>query len=242
MKYFVLGAFSSAFFLYGIALVYGATGIDQPRRRSRASSPPTCSPTTACCWPASRCCWSGFGFKVAAVPFHVLDPRRVPGRPTPDRRLHGLGREGRRLRRAAPGVRARPSPATAPTGSRSSTRSPCSPCWSARCSPSCQTDVKRMLAYSSISHAGFILVGVAGGHRPGHLGGALLPGRLHVHGRRQLRRRHRGRPHGRRRTTPRRLPGPRPRGRPVLAARLHRVPARPGRRAAHRRASSPSST
>ena len=45
-----------------------------------------------------------------------------------------------------------------------------------------QTDVKRMMAYSSINHAGFILVGGAGGHRRGRRGRALLPGRLHVHG------------------------------------------------------------
>ena len=56
VKYFVLGAFSSAFFLYGIALVYGATGstnlvdISGVPRHHRARR------HAACCWPASRCC------------------------------------------------------------------------------------------------------------------------------------------------------------------------------------------
>ena len=46
----------------------------------------------------------GFGFKVAAVPFHCVDARRLPGRAHAGRRVHGLGGQGRRLRRAAAGL------------------------------------------------------------------------------------------------------------------------------------------
>ena len=64
-----------------------------------------------------------------------------------------------------------------------------------------QRDVKRMLAYSSINHAGFILLGVESATAAGRERLALLPGRLHVHDHRQLRHRHRARPPGGRATT-----------------------------------------
>ena len=52
-----------------------------------------------------------------------------------------------------------------------------------------QTDVKRLLAYSSIAHAGFILVGLLGLSQAGPVGHAVLPAGLRVHHRRRLRRR-----------------------------------------------------
>ena len=98
-----------------------------------------------------------------------------------------------------------------------------------------QTNVKRMLAYSSINHAGFILVAVAAATLAGIHGGALLPGGLHVHGRRHLRR---GQP-GVGRTGDARTSLVDYRGlsrsNPLLALALDRLPARPGRRAVHRR-------
>ena len=83
LKYFLLGAFSTAFLLYGIALVYGATGTTNltiiagriahvsARRRARCSSP------------ASRMLLIGFGFKVATVPFHMWAPDVYEGAPSP---------------------------------------------------------------------------------------------------------------------------------------------------------------
>ena len=166
MKYFVLGAFSSAFFLYGIALVYGATGTHQPaptigdfladqRAHQQRHAAGRASP---CCWSA----WVQGGG--GAVP--RLDARRLPGRAQPGGRLHGLGREGGRLRRAAPGLRRHVRARTGPTGSRSSTSLAVATLLVGAVLAVVQTDVKRMLAYSSISHAGFILVGVAGRQRP----------------------------------------------------------------------------
>ena len=58
VKYFVLGAFSSAFFLYGIALIYGATGSTNLVDISAFLVDHGARPTAACCWPARRCCWS----------------------------------------------------------------------------------------------------------------------------------------------------------------------------------------
>ena len=138
VKYFVLGAFSSAFFLYGIALDLRRHRLHQPRRdlgvpvhhRAGRQRPAARRPR--------RCCSSGFGFKVAAVPFHFWTPDVYQGAPEPERGVDGLGREGGRLRRAAagllPGLRHLP----ASTGSRSSTPSPRSRWSSARCSPSCR--------------------------------------------------------------------------------------------------------
>ena len=51
MKYFLLGAFSSAFFLYGIALIYGYAGSFDARRHRHGASRHGSAPT-ACCWPA----------------------------------------------------------------------------------------------------------------------------------------------------------------------------------------------
>ena len=137
-----------------------STIADLPRR-------PTClAARRGCCWPASPCCWSGFGFKVAAVPFHAWTPRRLPGLADPGRRLHGLGREGRRLRRPAPGLRRRPSPTYAADWQPIVYVLAVLTLVVGAVLAVVQTNVKRMLAYSSINHAGFILVGVAGRHRP----------------------------------------------------------------------------
>ena len=80
----------------------------------------------------------GFGFKVAAVPFHSWTPDVYQGSPTPVGRVHGGGRQGGRLRRAAPGPASRRSPPTPTTGSRTSTPWPWRRCSSGRCSPSCR--------------------------------------------------------------------------------------------------------
>ena len=84
LKYFVLGGFSSAFFLYGIALIYGATG---------STNITTMVDTLAGTIPVERndalvlagvaLLLVGLGFKVAAVPFHVWTPDVYQGAPTP---------------------------------------------------------------------------------------------------------------------------------------------------------------
>ena len=159
--------FSSAFFLYGIALVYGATGrtnlvdiktlpvanvLDRQRPAPRRPRPA-----------ARRLRLQG---RRRAVP--LVDPRRVRGRAD--------ARSSRSWPRAS---RWPPSPASCGSSSSPSrhlradwqpdrrTPWPCSRWSSAPCSPSCRPNVKRMLAYSSISHAGFILVAVEAGTAQG---------------------------------------------------------------------------
>ena len=85
LKYFVLGAFSSAFFLYGIALIYGATGstnlIDDQQLPAPANSPDR--QRILLLLGGSALLLVGFGFKVAAVPFHSWTPDVYHGAPTP---------------------------------------------------------------------------------------------------------------------------------------------------------------
>ena len=171
VKYFVLGAFSSAFFLYGIALVYGGTGstnlveISDVLLHHRAGRQ---RPGAGRARPPAR---RASAFKVAAVPFHFWTPDVYQGAPSPSVAWMASGVKvagfAGLLRVFYLGLRHLP----ASTGSRSSTCSPPSPWSSGRVLAIVQTDVKRMLAYSSINHAGFILVAVQAASELGVAGG-----------------------------------------------------------------------
>src|SRR4029450_6392506 len=80
LKYFLIGAFASAFLLYGIALIYGATGeTNLMRIGERLASGPL-----SLLGPLGMgLLLIGFGFKVAAVPFHMWAPDVYDGAPTP---------------------------------------------------------------------------------------------------------------------------------------------------------------
>ena len=82
MKYFITGAFSSAFFLYGVALLYGVSGSTSLARIAAADRPRALGRPRP-----SRCSGVGFllvgfGFKVASVPFHMWAPDVYEGAPT----------------------------------------------------------------------------------------------------------------------------------------------------------------
>ena len=157
MKYFLLGAFSSAFFLYGVALAYGATGSTNLSEIAGKLSGEVGG--VALALGAAGLLATGFGFKVAAVPFHMWTPDAYQGAPTCVTAFMSAGTKvaafGAFLRvfntAFSPlvwdwrpfvwGVAA----VTMVVGSVLAIA---------------QTDVKRMLAYSSIAHAGFILVGI----------------------------------------------------------------------------------
>ena len=160
IKYFVLGGFSSAFFLYGIALIYGATG-------STNMAPDLQLPRHAPCCSDKGLLFAGIALLLVglrlqggrrAVP-HV-DARRVPGRAHADHRLHGVGVQGGRLRRAAAGLLDRVHRLPRRLAAGDLRPGGAVACVVGSVLAIVQTDVKRMLAYSSISHAGFILVGV----------------------------------------------------------------------------------
>jgi len=160
MKYFVLGSFSSAIFLYGVALIYGATGttrLDQMNPLLGAIVEADASRSLALAGMALLIV--GLGFKVAAVPFHTWTPDVYQGSPSPvtgfmaaAAKAAGFAGMMRVLTLGLLPLRNDWRPAiwalavlTLVVGSVLAI---------------VQTDVKRMLAYSSISHAGYVLVGV----------------------------------------------------------------------------------
>jgi NADH-quinone oxidoreductase subunit N len=157
IKYFVLGAFSSAFFLYGVALVYGATGSTNLGFVARYRRETTL--TEGVLLGGLAFLLVGLGFKVAAVPFHMWTPDVYEGSPSP---VTGF--------MAAAAKAAGFSALLRIVFSTFSTnRLDWEPIVWALAVLSLvvgsvlavvQTDVKRMLAYSSISHAGYILVGL----------------------------------------------------------------------------------
>lgn len=155
LKYFVLGAFSSALFLYGIALVYGATG-----GTNLASLTPL--PGTGHLLPTGLLfLLSGFLFKIAAVPFHMWAPDVYEGAPTPVTafmatavKAAGFGA----LLRFVWGV-AGGAPGIDLTGALSVLA--ILTMTVGNLGALTQPDVKRMLAFSSVAHAGYLLVGVA---------------------------------------------------------------------------------
>ena len=80
MKYFITGAFSSAFFLYGVALLYGISGSTWLVRIAPALHPSSESAALGVLGVALLLV--GFGFKVASVPFHMWVPDVYEGAPT----------------------------------------------------------------------------------------------------------------------------------------------------------------
>jgi NADH-quinone oxidoreductase subunit N len=76
LKYFLLGAFSTGFLLYGIALIYGATGQTNLTEIAAAAEP------TLLFFAGSALLLVGIFFKIAAVPFHMWTPDVYQGTPT----------------------------------------------------------------------------------------------------------------------------------------------------------------
>src|ERR1700681_3289705 len=85
MKYFLLGSFATAFFLYGIALVYGATGTTIVTRMADADS------SSILLKLGLALVLIGLGFKVAAAPFQIWTPDVYEGAPTPVTALFSAG-------------------------------------------------------------------------------------------------------------------------------------------------------
>ncbi|MBI4674204.1 MAG: NADH-quinone oxidoreductase subunit N [Chloroflexi bacterium] len=155
MKYFLLGAFSSAFFLYGIALLYGATGTTNLSGiRNALGISPTINPLFLA---GAGLLLVGFGFKVGLVPFQWWMPDVYEGAPTPVTAFMSVATKAaafaaffRAFMVAIPSdvfdwqtTFAILAVLTMTIGNVAALT---------------QTNLKRMLAYSSIAHAGYILV------------------------------------------------------------------------------------
>ncbi len=158
LKYFLLGAFSSAFFLFGAALLYGYAGSGDLKELSRSISANS-GDLDGLLLPGVVLVLVGLLFKVGAVPFHSWTPDAYQGAPTPVTGFMAactkVAAFGAILRLAYVGIAPNRwdwqlgvvliAILTMVVGAVLSVT---------------QTDVKRLLAYSSIAHAGFILVGV----------------------------------------------------------------------------------
>ncbi|MGK8503319.1 NADH-quinone oxidoreductase subunit NuoN [Nocardia asiatica] len=156
LKYFLLGAFSSAFFLYGVALLYGQAGTVRLGGIADAIARHPENATLAVLGVAMLAV--GLLFKIGAVPFQSWVPDVYQGAPTAitgfmaaATKIAAIGALVRVLQVAVPGLRddwrpilAAVAIATMAVGAVMAIT---------------QTDVKRMLAYSSVAHAGFLLVG-----------------------------------------------------------------------------------
>jgi len=158
LKYYILGGFSSAIFVYGIALVYGATGstnlgqIANFFSENQLIHPGLFDAGLALVL-------VGFAFKIAAVPFHVWTPDVYQGAPSP---ITGFMASVAKVGGFAALIRV----AIAAMNSQSASWKPIlyalaiATLLLGAVVALVQRDVKRMLAYSSISHAGYILIGV----------------------------------------------------------------------------------
>jgi len=159
IKYFLLGSFATAFFLYGVAMVFGATGTTNVYRIAEVLN----TQHSVVVYLAIALMFVGLGFKVASAPFHVWTPDVYAGAPAP---VVGFMSTGPKA--AAFAVLLRVLFATGAPG------------WfwlvwiSAVLSMSIgnigalvQNNIKRLLAYSSIAHAGYLLVAFAAAQTTG---------------------------------------------------------------------------
>ncbi len=159
MKYYLLGAFSVAILLYGMSLLYGLTGTTNLHAIAQALAEQGASPLLSL---AIVLVVAGVGFKIAAVPFHMWAPDVYEGAPTPVTALLSVGSKAAAfamiLRIFVEGM---PSASvdwrllfetlaiiTMTVGNIAALT---------------QSNVKRLLAYSSIAHAGYILIGIIAG-------------------------------------------------------------------------------
>ena len=167
MKYFILGSFASAFLLYGMALIYGATGTTNITEIAAKVADPN---FPALLLVGGAMLIIGFGFKVATVPFHVWTPDVYEGAPTPITAFMAAG-----PKTAAFASFVRVFVLGFPLIAGASASGYLHESWInaltimamltmtvGNIAAIVQNNVKRMLAYSSIAHAGYALVGFIG--------------------------------------------------------------------------------
>ena len=157
LKYFLLGSFATAFFLYGVAMIYGATGTTRVDLVQAAFER---APANSLAVLGLGLIFVGLGFKVVAAPFQIYAPDVYEGAPTPVTALLASG----------------PKAATFALMLRIfyTSFATAEPLWFwaiwvsavltmfiGNLAALLQTNVKRMLAYSSIAHVGYILVAFA---------------------------------------------------------------------------------
>ncbi len=169
LKYFLLGAFSTGFMLYGMALIYGATGTTRLYKIATIVGQMTLPSANIMLVAGMLLMMTGFAFKIAAAPFHMWTPDVYEGAPTPMTAFMSAGPKAagfaallRIFLVALPTLQVEWSQVlwvlaalTMTIGNITALR---------------QDNIKRVLAYSSIAHAGYALVGFAAGNGTGTAG------------------------------------------------------------------------
>jgi len=159
IKYFLYGAVASGAMLYGMSLLYGATGTTSLSGMAGFLAAGSMSEATWLMLPAAILLLAGFGFKIALVPFHQWSPDTYEGAPTPVTAFLSVGPKAtgfailvRVFLTALSGLQADwiailagVSMVTMSVGNLIALR---------------QSNIKRLLAYSSIAQAGYILIGL----------------------------------------------------------------------------------
>ena len=163
MKYFILGAFSSAFLVYGIALIFGATGTTNMAGVAQSIGGNQADLTLLII--AVPMLLVGLGFKVAAVPFHMWTPDVYEGAPSAavafmsvGAKVAGFAALLRIFIAALPGLAQAWGPVVLAVSAATMI-------WG-NVAAIAQTNIKRMLAYSSIAHAGYLLMALAAASDP----------------------------------------------------------------------------
>jgi NADH-quinone oxidoreductase subunit N len=163
MKYFILGAFSSAFLVYGIALIFGATGTTNMAGVAQSIGQNQADQTLLII--AVPMLLVGLGFKIAAVPFHMWTPDVYHGAPSAavafmsvGAKVAGFAALLRIFIAALPDLAQAWGPVVIAVSAATMI-------WG-NVAAIAQTNIKRMLAYSSIAHAGYILMALAAASDP----------------------------------------------------------------------------
>lgn len=168
LKYLLLGAFATGFLLYGMALIYGATGtIDLKELAQHLAGAEQAEPVLLV---GMVLLMVGFAFKASLVPFHFWAPDVYQGAPTPATAFMATGGKAaafavffRVFTAALPELQAHWGPVLWALAILTMTVANVTALW--------QENVKRMLAFSSVAHAGYLLIAVLAG---GEWGGASL--------------------------------------------------------------------
>ncbi len=165
LKYFLLGAFASGFVAYGIALVYGATGTFDLNALAQIIAARQYTDAIVL-YAGASLILAGLGFKVAAAPFHMWVPDVYEGAPTSvtgfmaaATKAAGFAAVGRVFLFGMGDLIALWQPVVAVIAALTMIVG--------NVAALAQTNLKRMLAYSSIAHAGYALVGIAAGGQAG---------------------------------------------------------------------------
>ena len=171
LKYFLLGAFSTGFFLYGLALLYGATGTTELALLADGLA---VTGRSGLFLAGVGLLLVGFFFKVSAVPFHMWTPDVYQGAPTSLTAFMSTASKAATFAALAV-VLARALPPDLVDGSVQLVLAVVAAVTmvGGNVVALAQTNVKRMLAYSSVAHAGYILAGLAAGSEAGY-GAALF--------------------------------------------------------------------